>query len=114
MLNPSLDYVGTKTRVKFNGDCLKQEKITFNHGEIVNICIVCEIERSVNISIYPVVHRNVFCKNEGCWKIPLKTFTFNTVPDFAKWAYIVHIPPLPPGDGGGGWAIFQNDNIGGT
>ena len=31
MLNPSLDYVGTKARVKFNGDCLKQEKITFNH-----------------------------------------------------------------------------------
>ena len=30
MLNPSLDYVGTKARVEFNGDCLKQEKITFN------------------------------------------------------------------------------------
>ena len=37
MLNPSLDYVGTKTKVKFNEDCLKQEKITFNHGKIVNI-----------------------------------------------------------------------------
>ena len=23
MFNPSLDYVGTKVRVKFNGDCLK-------------------------------------------------------------------------------------------
>ena len=30
MLNPSVDYVGTKIRVKFNGDCLKQEKITFD------------------------------------------------------------------------------------
>ena len=50
ILNPSLDYVGTKIRVKFNGDCLKQEKITFNHGKIVNINIVYEIERSVNIS----------------------------------------------------------------
>ena len=43
MLNPSVDYVGTKARVKFNGDCLKQEKITFNHGKIVNIYIVYEI-----------------------------------------------------------------------
>ena len=37
MLNPSADYVGTKARVKFNGDCLKQEKFTFNHVKIVNI-----------------------------------------------------------------------------
>ena len=37
MLYPSLDYVGTKTRVKFNEDFLKQEKITLNHGKIVNI-----------------------------------------------------------------------------
>ena len=55
MINPSLDYVGTKTRVKFNGDCLKQEKITFNHGKIVNIYIVYKIERSVNISSYPTL-----------------------------------------------------------
>ena len=26
MLNPSLDYVGTKARVECKGDCLKQEK----------------------------------------------------------------------------------------
>ena len=37
IFNPSLDYVGNKIRVKFNGDCLKQEKITFNHEKIVNI-----------------------------------------------------------------------------
>ena len=30
LVDPSRDYVGTKTRVKFSGDCLKQEKITFN------------------------------------------------------------------------------------
>ena len=44
MLNPSVDYVGTKTRVKSNGNCLKQEKITFNHGKIVNVYIVYEIQ----------------------------------------------------------------------
>ena len=59
-LNPSVDYVGTKKRVKFNGDCLKQEKITFNHGKIVNIYIVYEIERSVNISSYPTLENCLF------------------------------------------------------
>ena len=51
---------GTKARVKFNGDCLKQEKITFNHGKIVNIYIVYEIERSVNISSYPTLENCLF------------------------------------------------------
>ena len=52
MLNPSVDYVGTKARVKVNGDCLKQEKISFHHGKIVNIYIFYEIDRYVNISSY--------------------------------------------------------------
>ena len=60
MLNPSLDYVGTKTKVKFNGGCLKQEKITFNHGKIVNIEIVYETERSINISSYSTKENCLF------------------------------------------------------
>ena len=60
MINPSLDFVGTKGRVKFNGDCLKQEKITFNHGKIVNTYIVYEIERSVNISSYATLENCLF------------------------------------------------------
>ena len=60
MLNPSLDYVGTKMKVKFIGDCLKQEKITFNHWKIVHIYIVYEIERSVNISSYPRLENCLF------------------------------------------------------
>ena len=60
VLNPLVDYVGTKIRVKFNGDCLKQEKITFNHGKIVNIYIVYETERSVNISSYPTLENCLF------------------------------------------------------
>ena len=47
MPNPSVDYVGTKAREKFNGDWLKQEKNIFNHGKIVDIYIVFEIERGV-------------------------------------------------------------------
>ena len=60
MLNPSVDYVGTTIRVKFNGDCLKEEKITFNQVKIVNIYIVHEIERSVNISSYPTLENCLF------------------------------------------------------
>ena len=60
LLNCSLDFVCTKKRVKFNGDCLKQEKIIFNHGKIVNIYLVYEIEKSVNISSYPTLENFLF------------------------------------------------------
>ena len=33
ILNPVLNYVGTKIRVKFEGSCLKQDKISFDHGK---------------------------------------------------------------------------------
>ena len=59
-LNPSLNYHGTKARVKFNGDFLKQEKITFDRGKIVNIYIVYEIERTVDMSIYPTLENCLF------------------------------------------------------
>ena len=59
MLNPSKDYVGTEGRVKFNGDCLKQDKISSDHGKMVNIYIVYEIERTGNISSYHTL--------ENCW-----------------------------------------------
>ena len=49
MLNLSVNYVGTKARVKVNGDCLKQEKFLFDHGKIVNVYIVYEIDRNVNL-----------------------------------------------------------------
>ena len=34
-LVPALSYIGTKTRVKFDGGCLKQDKITFTHEKVV-------------------------------------------------------------------------------
>ena len=44
-LNNSLvpTYIANKTRVKFDGGCLKQEKITLTHGKTVNIYIVYEL-----------------------------------------------------------------------
>ena len=52
LLNPSLDYLGIKIRVKFNRDSLKQKRLDFSHGKIVNIGIVYELDKSVNISSY--------------------------------------------------------------
>ena len=60
MLNPSVNYVGTKPRVNFNGDCLKQDKISFDHGKIVNIYIVYEINKNLNISCYQTLENCFF------------------------------------------------------
>ena len=42
---PSLNYLGTKIRVRFTGNCLKQPEISYTHGKIVNIYIVYEINK---------------------------------------------------------------------
>ena len=59
-VTPFLDYYGTKTRVEFSGSCLKQDKVTFNHGKIVNIYIVYEISKSINISDYLTLENCLF------------------------------------------------------
>ena len=41
-VTPNVNYYGTKTRVEFYEDCLKQHKVRFNHRKIVNIYIVYE------------------------------------------------------------------------
>ena len=60
-ITPNLDYYGTKTRVAFNGtNCLKQDKVTFNHGKVVSIYIVYEITKSINISEYSTLVNCLF------------------------------------------------------
>ena len=59
-ITPSLDCYGTKTRVEFNGSCLKQDKVTFNHGKVVSIYIVYEISKSININNYPTLENCLF------------------------------------------------------
>ena len=44
-LNPTLSYYITKIRVTFTG-CLKQPKISYTHGKVVNIYIVYELGAS--------------------------------------------------------------------
>ena len=46
-LTPTLSYYyPSKIRVKFNGSCLKHDKITFNHRKVVNIYVVYELGAS--------------------------------------------------------------------
>ena len=45
-LTPTLSYYGIKTRVKFTGCCLKQSKISYTHGKVINIYIVYELGAS--------------------------------------------------------------------
>ena len=45
-LTPALNYYGTKTRVKFTGICLKQTKVSYTLGKVVNIYIIYELGAS--------------------------------------------------------------------
>ena len=59
-ITSELSYWGTKTKVEFNGSCLKQDKVTYNHGTIVNIYIVYEVSKNYNISSYPTLEHCLF------------------------------------------------------
>ena len=59
-ITPELSFYGTKTRVEFDGSCLKQDKVTLNHGTIVNTYIVYEISKNYNISSYPALENCLF------------------------------------------------------
>ena len=55
-ITPFLDYYGTKTRVEFSESCLKQDKVTFNHGKIVNIYIVYELNMLCLDSLFTLIN----------------------------------------------------------
>ena len=59
-LNPQLSYFSTKTRVEFKGSCLKQDKIMYDHGKVVNIYIFYEISKDYDKSNYPKLENCLF------------------------------------------------------
>ena len=59
-ITPELSFYGTKTRVEFSESCLKQDRVTYNYGKIVNIYIVYEISKIYNISSYPTLENCLF------------------------------------------------------
>ena len=58
-LNPLLEC-SNKLKLKFNGRCLRQDKITFDHGRKINIYIVYEIGKTFNIRGYPTPGNHLF------------------------------------------------------
>ena len=76
-LSPSLNYLGTKIRVRFSGSCLKQDKITYTHGKIVNIYIVYEINKKDNTVI----------SNPALENCLFGTLTLTKNADIAKYGY---------------------------
>ena len=59
-ITPNLSHYDTYTRVESNRSCLKQDKVSFNHGKVVNIYIVYEISKNFNISHYPTLGTSLF------------------------------------------------------
>ena len=57
---PELSFYGTEARIEFNGSCLKQDKVTYRHGTLVNIYIVYEISKNYSISSYPTLENCFF------------------------------------------------------
>ena len=54
-------HIRVKTKKKFDGTYLKQDKITFTHGNIVNIYIVYEIDLwDCGYDHYPVLENSLF------------------------------------------------------
>ena len=60
-LNPSLNYLDAKIRVRFSGRCLKQDKSTYTHRKVVTIYIVYEINKKYSTtSSDPTLENYVF------------------------------------------------------
>ena len=59
-LTPIVSYYGTKRRVKFTQSCLKQPKISYTHGKVVNIYIVYELGASSSHNNDPTLKNCLF------------------------------------------------------
>ena len=52
--------MGTKTRVRFSGSCLKQDELTYDHEKVVSIYIVYEINKLNETSSDPALENCLF------------------------------------------------------
>ena len=59
-ITPELSFYGTKTRVEFNGSCLKQDKVTYNHGKNSKYIHCLLISQNYNISSYSTLEHCLF------------------------------------------------------
>ena len=56
-----MEYGGAGIRLKFKGDLLKQNKVTNDHGKIVNICIVYETNSTFTSQSSFTLKNYLFC-----------------------------------------------------
>ena len=97
---------GNKSKLKFDGSCLKQNKITYNHKKIVNLYIVYEIRKSYIISDYPTLENCLFgavslTKNADVDKCKYSGYGIG----FDRYGFFSH----PCGGTGGNVMIFGVD-----
>ena len=59
-LTPALSYYGAKTKVKFTWTYLKQRKVSYTHGKVVNIYIVYEFGASSSYNNDPTQRNCLF------------------------------------------------------
>ena len=59
-LTQELNYYDTKTRAKFIRSCLKQSKISYIDGKVVNVCIAYEIAASSSNDSDPTIKDCLF------------------------------------------------------
>ena len=60
ILNPLLNYVGSRKILEFREGSLKQGNIIFTHGKIVNIYIVYKINKNFDINSYATLENFLF------------------------------------------------------
>ena len=60
LITSYLDYYCAKTEVKSSGSCLNKDSVTFNHKKVLNIYIVYDISRSININDYLTLENCLF------------------------------------------------------
>ena len=59
-LTTLIDYYGCTIRLKFNGSCLRQPKVTYTHEKVVNIYIVYELAGCSSHSDDPTLKNCLF------------------------------------------------------
>ena len=60
ILTPALNYYGNRVRVKFNGNRLRQQKVSYTHLNIVNIWTVYELGASTSRNNDPALKNCLF------------------------------------------------------
>ena len=67
---PLVQYTNDRIYLQFNGDCLKQNKVTYSHGNIVNIYVVYKLSPHTGSTDF-TIKNNLFgavnlTKNSDC------------------------------------------------